>query len=96
MPVLNFIQANTNQSMVFSQFDDGPCYMSKIEKETCKLDRLSGKRRKIDLTKSEIVNALKSHDDNLKFELDQIRTNLGKKGIISKLAIKHFGFDASM
>ena len=32
-----------------------------------------------------ILNALKSHDDNLKFELDQIRTNLGKKELLVNL-----------
>ena len=31
-----------------------------------------------------VMNALKSHDDNFKIELDNLRMNLGKKGIIGR------------
>ena len=54
------LQPGDTQSMTFAADDQGPCYLTQHEREKQRLDINTGKRKKCDLTKVELVKTLKS------------------------------------
>ena len=56
----NSLQPGDTQSMIYSADDQGPCYLTQLEQNKQRLDINSGKRKKRELTKVELVQTLKS------------------------------------
>ena len=61
-PFPSKLQSGQTQSMVFaSHGDTGPCYLTESEIKMQMLDVNTGKKRKVNLTKAQLIAELKSH-----------------------------------
>ena len=68
--------------MVFSSTDSGPCYISKLEIESQRLDKNTGKKQQVDLTKAQLIAEIYSHGiDNHKGSCKVLQERCTKIGI---------------
>ena len=62
---VNLLKVNEYQSMVFSSEDDGPIGLSKIDRESTKYDRDTGKTKTVKYKMAELVQILKDQSKKI-------------------------------